>query len=163
MEFLTIFVDKALNPLVQPVGRQLRYLYNYGDNVVELKGRFKELLRKISSLGHQVEAEERNAQDIEDSFRQWLKEAESKIAEVCEFLTDERHQKTGRSHGFPNLKLRHQLGRKAKKMTSECYQNIRCCRISGFLVQFLISHIRKQQRLLFIIVVMNDSNQEMMS
>ncbi|KAI9079849.1 hypothetical protein K1719_038095 [Acacia pycnantha] len=122
MEFVSIVVNKALNPLVQPVGRQLGYLYSYGDNVVELKGRFQRLQGKMESLSHQVEAAKRNARVIEVSVTDWLEKAQSKLAEVDKFLKDERHQKTGCSQGVPNLKLRHQLGRKAKKMTSECDQ-----------------------------------------
>ncbi|XP_054780681.1 probable disease resistance protein At4g27220 isoform X2 [Prosopis cineraria] len=122
MEYVTAIFGKVFDVIVEPVTRQLGYLYYYRSNVQEL-GRCAEVLRaQRQSLTNRVRAAERNGENIDDQVTNWLENMEQKIAEIEDFQKDEGHRKTGCCNGsFPNnLRLRHKLGRKAKKMIPLC-------------------------------------------
>ncbi|XP_054782015.1 probable disease resistance protein At4g27220 [Prosopis cineraria] len=92
MEFVSSIFGVVLDVMVQPVGRQW------------------------------VREAEWNAHNIEEGIKNWLNEVDEKIKEIDGFVKGEDHQKTGCSNGsFPNnLRLRHKIGRKAKKMIPQC-------------------------------------------
>ncbi|XP_054780689.1 uncharacterized protein LOC129288216 [Prosopis cineraria] len=121
MEFVATMFGKVLDLVVDPVKRQLGYLWNYKSNLEELRGCAQRLKDERQSMIARVREAERNGENIEDRVNNWLTEMDEKIAEIDMFLGDEDHLKTGCSNSsFPNLRLRHKLGRKAKKMNPAC-------------------------------------------
>ncbi|XP_054780232.1 probable disease resistance protein At1g12290 [Prosopis cineraria] len=121
MEVLATIFSKALDLLVDPVKRQLSYVWNYNGNVEELRGCAQRLKDERQSMIIRVREAERNGEEIDDRVTNWLTRMDEKIAEIEMFLGDEGHLKTGCCNSsFPNLRLRHKLGRKAKKMNPQC-------------------------------------------
>lgn len=115
-----IVAEHVLIPLLKPVGRQVGYIYKYESNVEELRDLFGQLESQKKIISHKVEEAERNGQLTEDYVTDWLEHARSNLSQVDTFLKDERHQKTGFLN--LNLKLRHEIGRQAKKKSLECEQ-----------------------------------------
>ncbi|XP_028789189.1 uncharacterized protein LOC114745206 [Neltuma alba] len=121
MDIVTTIAGKFLEPIVEytvaPIGRQLGYLIFYKGNFKNLKDQVDELKREKETISNEVEAERRNGRQIYDAAQNWLNRVDE-IIEVAEKLGDDpRHRKAGCCMGpFPDLKSRHQLSRKAKKM-----------------------------------------------
>ncbi|XP_028759121.1 probable disease resistance protein At4g27220 [Neltuma alba] len=121
MEFITTIFGTVFNGMVEPVKRQLGYLCNYRSNVQELRSHVKKLQDQKASVIDRLGEVERNGENIHDVVTNWLTKTSEKIAEIEEFQSNEGHQKTGCSYGsFPNLKIRHKLGRQAGKMIPQC-------------------------------------------
>ncbi|XP_054780745.1 disease resistance protein At4g27190-like [Prosopis cineraria] len=117
---------KVLDVMVEPVIRQLGYLYYYRDNVQELDRCAEALQGRKQTLENRVRTAEGKGEDIPDEVKR-LEEMDKLIREVEEFKRDEGHRKTGFRNGcFPNnLRLRHKLGRKAKKLCTNLQQQLK--------------------------------------
>ncbi|XP_062083144.1 probable disease resistance protein At4g27220 [Humulus lupulus] len=114
----TSIVAKIAEYTVAPVGRQLGYLFCYAGNVDNLKTRMQELKNARDRLQHRVEEARNNCQEIEADVQRWLSSVDRISEEAETFLNHEGHAKAVCSCGsLPNLVTRHQLSRKAKKMS----------------------------------------------
>ncbi|XP_054782295.1 disease resistance protein At4g27190-like [Prosopis cineraria] len=122
MQFLAALFGKALDVLVPRVRRHVAYLCSYRSNVEKLKEHVQRVKVEKQSMNDRVQEAERKGENIQERVTSWLTKVDEKITEIDVFLEDEGHLKTGCSTGFPNLKLRHQLGRKAKKMIPQCVE-----------------------------------------
>ncbi|XP_062083141.1 uncharacterized protein LOC133789321 isoform X2 [Humulus lupulus] len=116
----TSIVAKIAEYTVAPVGRQLGYLFCYAGNVDNLKTRMQELKNARDRLQHRVEEARNNCQEIEADVQSWLSSVDRISEEAETFLKHEGHAKAVCSCGsLPHLVTRHQLSRKAKKMSSD--------------------------------------------
>ncbi|XP_062083067.1 disease resistance protein At4g27190-like [Humulus lupulus] len=114
----TSIVAKIAEYTVAPVGRQLGYLFCYAGNVDNLKTRMQELKNARDRLQHRVEEAKNNCQEIETDVQSWLSSVDRISEEAQTFLNHEGHAKAVCSCGsLPHLVTRHQLSRKAKKMS----------------------------------------------
>ncbi|KAI4354201.1 hypothetical protein L6164_003091 [Bauhinia variegata] len=120
MEFLSILVDKVLDNVLKPAERELGYLFCYKSQVNELNQSADDLQSKRERVQKEVEEAERNGRQIHSDVRDWLQEVEEIIPKTEEFQKDGGNAKTKWSsfNGlFPNMIVRHQLGRRAAKLT----------------------------------------------
>ncbi|XP_062083056.1 disease resistance protein At4g27190-like [Humulus lupulus] len=116
----TSIVAKIAEYTVAPVGRQLGYLFCYAGNVDNLKTRMQELKNARDRLQHRVEEAKNNCLEIEADVQSWLSSVDRISEEAETFLNHEGHAKAVCSCGsLPHLVTRHQLSRKAKKMSSD--------------------------------------------
>ena len=112
-------LGKIFEYTVAPVGRQMGYLFCYTSNVEKLKSQAQELEKKKESLQHRVDEARRNGEEIETGVQDWMSGADRMLEEAETFLKDEGHAKARFLCGSsPSLVSRHQLSRKAKKMTA---------------------------------------------
>ncbi|GMN20698.1 hypothetical protein TIFTF001_047153, partial [Ficus carica] len=102
---------------VNPVCRQLGYLFYYKSNIDNLKTQIQQLGEARDRLQHRVDEARRNGEEIEADVENWLSSADRIKEESENFLQSEDHAKTRctSSGPFPNLVSRRQLSRKAKK------------------------------------------------
>jgi len=120
MEILNAIVGKVIELTVQPIGQEVGYLFSYHSNVKTLKDKLKELQNDREVVQHLVDDAIRKGEDIEVKVQTWFS-AVNEITELAETLcTYESHANTKCScNSCPNLWLRHQISRKAKKMKME--------------------------------------------
>ncbi|XP_028780998.1 uncharacterized protein LOC114737249 [Neltuma alba] len=121
MEIVTTIAGKFVEPIVgytvAPLGRQLGYLMFYKGNFKNLRDQVEELKRLKETISHEVEAERRNGRQIYDAVKNWLNSVDEIIGAAEELGDDPRHRNVGcYKWPFPDLKSRHHLSRKAKKM-----------------------------------------------
>jgi len=120
MEILTSVVAKIAEYTVVPIGRQASYLIFY-------KGYFKTLMEHVESLQaarermiHSVDRERGNGKEIEKDVLNWLEKVNGVIEKANGLQNDPRRANVRCSAWpFPNLILRHQLSRKATKITKD--------------------------------------------
>ncbi|XP_028794526.1 probable disease resistance protein At4g27220 [Neltuma alba] len=118
MEVLNSIVGKIAELTLIPIGRQVEYLLLYKENLKELKDKIEELNTRKVRIEHNVEAERRNGREIEADVKSWRKRVDKTLEEAEKLCEDGPHASVRCwKWSFPNLKSRHQLGRKAKKMT----------------------------------------------
>ncbi|KAF3445369.1 hypothetical protein FNV43_RR10545 [Rhamnella rubrinervis] len=117
MEIITSIGSKIGELLVEPVGRQLAYLIFYQDNIAALVDETKKLKDQRDGIQLLVDAATRNSEVILPEVISWVRKVDDEITNVLErFLEEEVNANKMCLNGlFPNLKLRHSLGRKAKK------------------------------------------------
>jgi hypothetical protein len=65
--------------MVEPVGRQFRYMFCFNDFVEEFKERKENLTLALDGLQKDVEAAERNAEEIKKGVKKWLEDANNEI------------------------------------------------------------------------------------
>ncbi|XP_052304423.1 uncharacterized protein LOC18096055 isoform X6 [Populus trichocarpa] len=65
--------------MVEPVGRQFRYMFCFNNFVEEFKERKENLALALDGLQKDVEAAERNAEEIKKGVKKWMEDANSKI------------------------------------------------------------------------------------
>ncbi|KAI9080107.1 hypothetical protein K1719_037923 [Acacia pycnantha] len=118
MEVLAAIAGEIAKLTVIPIGNQVDYLIFYKENLKELKEHLEELNTRKVRIEHDIEAERRNGRETEADVVRWKKIVEETLEEVEKLYKDEPHASVRCwKWSFPNLKSRHQLGRKAKKMT----------------------------------------------
>ncbi|KAI9112193.1 hypothetical protein K1719_016716 [Acacia pycnantha] len=118
MEILTAIAGKLAELTVIPIGRQVGYLVFYKGNFKELEDKSEELMKRKVRIGHDVEAEKRNGRNIEDDVLSWQKRVDETLEEARKLCRAQTHASLWCwKWSFPNLISRHQLGRKAKKMS----------------------------------------------
>ncbi|XP_060672844.1 probable disease resistance protein At4g27220 [Ziziphus jujuba] len=121
MEFLAAIggsiVGKIAKSTIEPIGRRFGYLFYFESNISNLKTQFQHLKDTKQDLQNTLDLATRRGEEIKQSVKNWLIQADS-ISEMVEsFLSDEGQSNTGCSiKCFPNLVLRHRLSRRAKKM-----------------------------------------------
>ncbi|KAF7840438.1 putative disease resistance protein [Senna tora] len=120
MELLCSLAGKVVELTVEPIVRQLGYLISYHSNVKKLKDEFKELQNDKEAVQHLVDEAQRQGEDIELKVQDWFTKVNEITELVDKFYGEEAHANTNCSFkSCPNLWLRHQISRKAKKMTVE--------------------------------------------
>ncbi|KAI4354825.1 hypothetical protein L6164_003658 [Bauhinia variegata] len=124
MEIVLAFAGKVAEYTVEPIARQLGYLFCYKSNIDNLKTQVKRLEGAKDRVQNSVNEEWKiNAKEIETDVRNWLAEVTELMENSNKLLEYEGHAKTGcTSRAFPNLWLRHQLSRRANKMALEAEQ-----------------------------------------
>ncbi|KAI5605761.1 hypothetical protein BDE02_01G373300 [Populus trichocarpa] len=72
-------ISKIADLLVEPVGRQFRYMFCFNNFVEEFKERKENLALALDGLQNDVEAAERNAEEIMKGVKKWLEDANNEI------------------------------------------------------------------------------------
>ena len=120
MEVLISFTAEVAKFTVVPIGREAGYLLLYKSNFKKLEDCVKELDAARITWNHCVEDERRNGKEIEAVVVNWLKDANELIEKANKLREDPHHANVRCSiFPFPNLILRHQLSRKATKISKE--------------------------------------------
>ncbi|XP_028794528.1 disease resistance protein At4g27190-like [Neltuma alba] len=118
MEVLTAIAGKIAELTVIPIGRQVGYLLSYKGNYKELEDKIEELRSTKLRIEHRVDEERRNGKEIEVDVVSWQERVDETLKEVEKLREDQTHTSVRCwKLSFPNLISRHQVGRKAKKMT----------------------------------------------
>ncbi|KAL5538724.1 hypothetical protein UlMin_043983 [Ulmus minor] len=100
---------------VEPVGRQLGYLFYYRSNIDNLRNKVRELDNRTTNLMHQVEAAQRNGEEIEADVEDWLCKSKNQSDEASSFLANEGQ--IGMQHCLSSSMVsRYKSSKKAKKM-----------------------------------------------
>ncbi|KAL3612620.1 hypothetical protein D5086_003640, partial [Populus alba] len=81
-------ISKIAELMVEPVGRQFRYMFCFNNFVEEFKERKENLALALDGLQKDVEASERNAEEIKKGVKKWLEDAKNEI-EVAKPLENE--------------------------------------------------------------------------
>ncbi|XP_059441636.1 disease resistance protein At4g27190-like [Corylus avellana] len=117
MEVLSAVVTKIAELLVAPIGQWLCYSFDYDNNIKTMEDKLQTLQSRRDSVQHSVDSARRNGEEIEALVTTWLTKADETIEEAREIVpVEERAQPRCSNGACLNLKLRHQLSRKAKKM-----------------------------------------------
>jgi len=72
-------ISKIADLLVEPVGRQFRYMFCFNNFVEEFNERKENLALALDGLQKDVEDAERNAEEIKKDVKKWLEDANNKI------------------------------------------------------------------------------------
>ncbi|KAK2640637.1 hypothetical protein Ddye_028432 [Dipteronia dyeriana] len=116
VEIVVSVAGKVAEYLVAPVGRQFSYLCNYRSNVDNLKKKFEKLRNEKEKVQHLVNDAERNGEEIFQIVKKWLISVNMIIDEVDNLAGDEEKAKKQCLGGLcPDLKIRYQFGKKARK------------------------------------------------
>ncbi|GAU45473.1 hypothetical protein TSUD_13160 [Trifolium subterraneum] len=123
MEILTSVVGKVVDYTVAPIGRQVSYLIFYKGNFKMLADHVKDLQAARERVFHSVEEERGNGKEIERDVENWLEKVDEVIETANQLQNDPgRNNVKCSAWGFPNLILRHQLSRKAAKISNNVVQ-----------------------------------------
>ncbi|KAK2454202.1 putative disease resistance protein [Trifolium repens] len=123
MEILTSVVEKVVEYTIVPIGRQAGYLIFYKGNFNMMADHVKDLQATRERVFHSVEEERGNGKEIESDVVNWLEKVDELIETANQLQQDPRRANVRCSTwGFPNLILRHQLSRKAKKIANNVVQ-----------------------------------------
>ncbi|KAJ7978788.1 Disease resistance protein [Quillaja saponaria] len=106
---------------VKPVGRQLGYICFYHRNMADLDNNIGKLQAARDTVQDSIDVATRNVEDIAADVRHWLRKVDKILQHAETFKNDQRHAEAGCCTKWycSNLRLRHQLGRKAKKLIIE--------------------------------------------
>ncbi|KAL2336159.1 hypothetical protein Fmac_010605 [Flemingia macrophylla] len=115
MEIVSAIVGNVSEYVFDSGSRQMAYMVHYKQNVDELVHSVEHLKHKKERLQHQIDENHKNLRNIEGKVKEWLQEVSEFESKFENFRINEGHTKLG----FPHLKNRHRLGRRAKKMTVE--------------------------------------------
>ncbi|XP_060973658.1 disease resistance protein At4g27190-like [Cannabis sativa] len=119
MDFIISIATKIVEYAVAPAGRQLGYLFHYTANVSELRNQLEDLNNATQRMERRVNEALNNCHEIEVDVQTWLNNAGKVSVEAITFLNPESHAQALCSCGSPHhLVMRHQLSRKAKKMSN---------------------------------------------
>ncbi|RHN78308.1 putative P-loop containing nucleoside triphosphate hydrolase, leucine-rich repeat domain, L [Medicago truncatula] len=119
MEILISIVGKIAEYTVVPIGRQTSYLIFYKGNFKTLKDHVEDLEAARERMIHSVESERENGKEIEKDVLNWLEKVDGVIKEANQLQNDSRNANVRCSPwSFPNLILRHQLSRNARKIAN---------------------------------------------
>ncbi|KAG8661247.1 hypothetical protein MANES_02G215425v8 [Manihot esculenta] len=122
MEIAKLVVDpivsKVFELLVNPVVRQINYVFNYSANIHNLEEEVEKLSHAKQRVKHTVEEAGRNPlKQIEPDVQHWLAKVDSVAEDADKILL--QHKDGGKRRCFmglcPNLIRRHQISRKASK------------------------------------------------
>ncbi|GAU50307.1 hypothetical protein TSUD_409190 [Trifolium subterraneum] len=123
MEILTSIIGKVVDYTIVPIGRQASYLIFYKRNFKMLADDVKDLQAARERVVHSVEEESGNGKEIEKDVKNWLEKVDELIETTNQLQQDPRRADVRcSSWRFPNLILRHQLSRKAKKIANNVVQ-----------------------------------------
>ena len=120
MEILIAIAAKIAEYTVEPVRQQLCYSFHYSSNIGSMKMQVENLRLTRERVQHRVDDAIRNGEEIEGDVNKWLKEVDEITELAKKVLEGEEEARTKGSNGAClNLKLRHQLSRKAKKIMKD--------------------------------------------
>ncbi|GAU35308.1 hypothetical protein TSUD_389330 [Trifolium subterraneum] len=120
MDAIISFVGSVVPYAFAPIRREVGYLILYERNFTRLIGCVSNLQVVREAINHRVEAERRNGKIIEVGVQNWLVEVNNVIERANQILGDPRRREVGCSGwSFPNLILRHQLGKIATKIAND--------------------------------------------
>ncbi|CAJ2670264.1 unnamed protein product, partial [Trifolium pratense] len=120
MDTIISFVGSIAPNAFAPIRREVSYLIRYERNFTKLSGSVRDLQALGEEIKHRVEAERRNGKIIEVVVQNWLVEVNEVIERANQLLEDPRRREVGCSGwSFPNLILRHKLGKKATKIAND--------------------------------------------
>ncbi|KAI4354360.1 hypothetical protein L6164_003230 [Bauhinia variegata] len=111
LEFFSEIATKTIECIFAFIWKHLCYVLFYKKNVNNLKDQVKDLEGQRERIQHWVDAETRNGKTIFDDVPKWLGEVEMVTQETEQLQGNADHASVG---CCPNLRLRHQLGRKAE-------------------------------------------------
>ncbi|KAH0775023.1 hypothetical protein KY290_012160 [Solanum tuberosum] len=118
MEFLSIFVDKVTDCLIQPVTRGIGYFVYYKRNITSMENESEKLEDIRIGVHGRAEANQRNLQVISPNVEAWFTSVATTTAEVAAVMRRGRIE-VERYNWCPNLKSRYSLSRRAKKIALE--------------------------------------------
>ncbi|KAL3326369.1 hypothetical protein AABB24_037179 [Solanum stoloniferum] len=123
MEFLSIFVERVTDCLMQPVARGIGYLVYYKSNIRCMDQECEKLNNIKSEVQERAEVAWRNLQRISHNGEAWLTSVDT-TTEHVEVVRQRRAEvERGCFYGWcPNLKSRYSVSRRAKKITLELIQ-----------------------------------------
>ena len=117
MEFLVALVGEVVKFTVKPVGRQFGYVLFYRSNIRRLQESVESLRNTRKDVDVWVLSARSNNEEITYRMKEWMDKVDEITKQVERFCEEGSQANTGRSHSSClNLWLRHQIGRKAKKM-----------------------------------------------
>ncbi|KAJ9682574.1 hypothetical protein PVL29_018488 [Vitis rotundifolia] len=123
VEIVVSVAAKVSEYLVDPVVRQLGYLFSYRTNIEDLSQKVEKLRDARARQQHSVDEAIGNGHIIEDDVCKWMKHADGFIQNACKFLEDEKEARKSCFNGLcPNLKSRYQLSREARKKAGVAVQ-----------------------------------------
>ncbi|TYK07712.1 disease resistance protein [Cucumis melo var. makuwa] len=104
--------EKIANCMVDPVFRQLDYLFHFKTNVNRLKDQGKKLVETRDFVQHSVDSAKTNGDEIEVMVTEWLTIADQFSQDVDRFFIEAN----GRSLRWWNMFSRHRFSRRATKL-----------------------------------------------
>ncbi|KAF2294861.1 hypothetical protein GH714_024586 [Hevea brasiliensis] len=118
MEIVSSIASKVFELSVEPTVRQIKYVFNYSDNIHNLEEEVEKLTDKKQRVEHAVEEVKRNpVEEVEADVQRWLTKVNNVIEDAGKILL--RHEDKAKKRCFmglcPNLIRRHQISRKASK------------------------------------------------
>jgi len=120
MDVLIQFTTEVAKCTVVPIGHEASYSLLYKRNFKKLENRVKELDAARVRWNHSVQDERRNGKEIETDVVNWLKDVNELIEKANKLREDPRRANVRCSiFPFPNLIWRHQLSRKAFKISEK--------------------------------------------
>ncbi|KAF3438238.1 hypothetical protein FNV43_RR20999 [Rhamnella rubrinervis] len=118
MDILTSIASKVAELLVEPAGRQLGYLICSDGNIKALTEETEKLKDKRAAIQMSMDKATTQLEVISPEVKRWVSEVDKIMNELRKFFEEDvKVNKTCFNGWCQNLKLRHSLGRKAKKHT----------------------------------------------
>ncbi|KAF3438229.1 hypothetical protein FNV43_RR20990 [Rhamnella rubrinervis] len=118
MDILTSIASKIAELLVEAAGRQLGYLICSDGSIQALTEETEKLKDKRAAIQMSINAATAQLEVISPEVKRWASEVDKIMNELRKFLEEDVKVNKMCFNGWcPNLKLRHSLGRKAKKHT----------------------------------------------
>ncbi|XP_054780780.1 probable disease resistance protein At4g27220 [Prosopis cineraria] len=118
MEILGSVVGKIVELTMMPIAKQVGYLLFYKDNFEELEKQIEGLKTIKERIEQGVSAERKKVKEIHSDVLSWQKRVDETLEKVEKLYEEQLHHANlwCWKWSFPNLKSRHKLGRKARKM-----------------------------------------------
>ncbi|KAF7145342.1 hypothetical protein RHSIM_Rhsim04G0114400 [Rhododendron simsii] len=111
---------KIAEYLIDPIGRQFGYLIYYNTNLQSLRNQVKMLEERRDSVQLLVNEAKRKGEVIGPEVEGWMERVVGSSSKAIRILDGERQPNKECLNGWcPNLKSRHSISRKAKKMAEE--------------------------------------------
>lgn len=123
MDVLIQFTAELAKCTIVPIVHEAGYSLLYKRNFKKLENRVKELDAARVRWDHSVQDEIGNGKEIETDVVNWLKDANELIEKANKLREDPRRANVRCSiNSFPNLIWRHQLSRKAFKISENIFE-----------------------------------------
>ncbi|XP_045792994.1 disease resistance protein At4g27190-like [Trifolium pratense] len=120
MDAIISIVGSVVPYVFAPIRREVGYLTHYERNFTKLNDSVRNLEASREDINRRVESEGNNGKKKLVGVETWLEDGNEVIQKAKQLLEDPGHREVGCSGwSFPNLKLRHQLGKKATKIANE--------------------------------------------
>ncbi|CAJ2670261.1 unnamed protein product [Trifolium pratense] len=120
MDAIISIVGSVVPYVFAPIRREVGYLTHYERNFTKLNDSVRNLEASREDINRRVEAEGNNGKKKLVGVETWLEDGNEVIQKAKQLLEDPGRREVGCSGwSFPNLKLRHQLGKKATKIANE--------------------------------------------
>ncbi|PHT37314.1 hypothetical protein CQW23_25014 [Capsicum baccatum] len=117
MEIVTAILSPLAEHLILPVAQQIGHLFCYRRNIRSLDEESNKLEGIRRGVQHRKDAADRNLKSLPPHVENWLKDVNETTADVSVLLGRRAEVERGCFYGWcPNLKSRHSLSRKAKKI-----------------------------------------------